>query len=325
MMREIIYSLPNQISAAVGIVPDFSFPGKKYNMVLVCGMGGSGISGEALSALYPQIQIVSNKDYDIPRFIDKNTLAVVISYSGNTEETLSNYRQLSKRKIDMVLLSSDGQLLKKKALHKVKVPAGLPPRGALGYLFAPLPLIIYQAQLVHSDPRKELLELAAFLVRQRDDIERLARKISKRFIDKIIIIYANSSLFTPVANRWRCQLNENAKVFCHYNVIPEMNHNEIVGLGRPRKFNRDTLLVFLHDPAAHPRNKARCRLLKTLVKNELSDVLDVQPRGKTALQRMFWTIMLGDFASYYLAVTTGVDPMRVDRIDRLKKKLTKLK
>ena len=179
MMREIIWSLPNQISAAVDIVPDFSFPRKKYNKMLICGMGGSGISGEALSALYPHLQIISNKDYDIPRFIDKNTLAVVISYSGNTEETLSNYRQLSKRKIDMVILSSDGQLFKKKALHKIKVPPGLPPRGALGYLFAPLPLIIYQAQFIDRDPKKELLELAAFLVRQRDDVERLARKISK--------------------------------------------------------------------------------------------------------------------------------------------------
>lgn len=325
MMREIIYSLPNQISAGVGFVSDFSFARKKYNRVLICGMGGSGISGEALSVLYPQVQIVSNKDYDIPRFIDKKTLAVLISYSGNTEETLNNYRQLSKRKIDMILLSSDGKLFKKEALHKVKVPPGLPPRGALGYLFAPLPLIVYQAQLIDHDPRDELLELAAFLVRQRDDIERVARKISKRFIDKIIVIYANSSLFMPVANRWRCQFNENAKVFCHYSVIPEMNHNEIVGLGRPRKFNSDTLLVFLHDPGAHPRNKARCRLVKTLVKNELSDILDVQPRGKTALQRMFWTIMLGDFVSYYLAVSMDVDPMPVDRIDQLKKKLAKLK
>jgi len=325
MMREIIYSLPNQISAAVGFVPDLSFSRKKYNRVLICGMGGSGISGEALSALYPQIQIVSNRDYGIPRFVDKNTLAVLISYSGNTEETLSNYGQLSKRKIDMVLLSSDGKLFKKKALHKVKVPPGLPPRGALGYLFAPLPLIIYQAQLIDYDPRKELLELAAFLVRQRGYIERMARRMSNRFVNKIIIIYAYSSLFVPVANRWRCQLNENAEVFAHGNVIPEMNHNEIVGLGRPKKFSCDTLLVFLHDPGAHPRNKARCRLVKTLVKNELSDILDVQPRGKNALQRMFWTIMLGDFVSYYLAVTLGVDPMRVDRIDQLKQRLAKLK
>ena len=325
MMREIIYSLPNQISAAVGFVPDFSFGRKKYNRVLICGMGGSGISGEALSVLYPQIQMVSNKDYDIPRFVDRSTLAVLISYSGNTEETLSNYRQLSKREIDAIILSSDGKLYKKKALHKVKVPPGLPPRGALGYLFAPLPLIIYQAHLIDSDPGNELLELAAFLVEQRDDIEKIARRMSKRFIDKIIIIYTYSSLFIPVANRWRCQLNENAEVLAHCNVIPEMNHNEIVGLGRPRKFSADTLLVFLHDPGAHRRNKVRCQLVKALIKSELPDILDVQPRGRTALQRMFWTIMLGDFVSYYLAVAVGVDPMRVDRIDQLKKRLAKLK
>lgn len=325
MMREIIYSLPNQIAAAVGFVTDFPSSKKRYNNVLVCGMGGSGISGEILAVLYTDVQIISNKDYDIPGFVDRNTLAILVSYSGNTEETLNNYRQLAARKIDMVLLSSDGKLYGKKARHKVKVPHGLPPRGALGYLFTPLPIIMYGAGLIGSDPRKKLLELANFLTRERNSIEHVAQKLAPNFIDRLLILYSNSPAFRPVANRWQCQLNENAKVFAHVNVIPEMNHNEIVGLGRPEKFNPDALLVFLNDPGAHRRCKLRVRVLKELVRNELRAMVDVEPRGRNKLQRIFWTIMLGDFISYYVAVATGVDPMPVHRIDHLKNSLSKLR
>ncbi|KPK63086.1 hypothetical protein AMJ83_08430 [candidate division WOR_3 bacterium SM23_42] len=324
MMREIIYSLPDQIVEAVSSVPDFSFS-KRYERVLICGMGGSGISGEILSAAYPGIQIVSNKDYDIPAFVDKNTLAILVSYSGNTEETLSNYRQLSKRKIDTVVISSDGKLYAKKSRYKIHVPQGLPPRGALGYLFAPLPIVLYHAHLLGDDPRKGLVDLSTFLCQQRDGIEKKARRLAKKLVGKLLILYADSSTFVPVANRWRCQLNENAEVLVHCNVIPEMNHNEIVGLGRPKKFNADIMLLFLNDPGAHPRNKLRRRLLKMLVKNELRCMMDIDSQGRNKMQRVFWAIMLGDFVSYYLALATGVNPMRVDRIESLKRELSKMK
>jgi glucose/mannose-6-phosphate isomerase len=324
MMREIIYSLPDQMSAALKLVLDHSFGKRIYDRVLVCGMGGSGISGDLLAALYPQLQVISNKDYTIPDFIDKKTLAILISYSGNTEETLSCHGRLSRRGIDTVLLSSGGKIMKKKAKHKIKVPSGLPPRGALGYLFTPLPVLMHQANLLKTDPREELRRLSNFLIRRRSAIESKARRIVKSFYDKLIIIYADSSTFSPVANRWRCQLNENAKVIAHINVIPEMNHNEIVGLGRPSKFNADTLLVFLGDPAAHERNKIRHRLLKTLIKKEIPNILEIKPAGRNGLQQVFYAIMLGDFISYYLAVRSGVDPMPVERIEQLKKKLAKL-
>lgn len=324
MMREIIYSLPDQISAALDLMPDCTFARKMYNRVLICGMGGSGISGDILAALYPQLQVISNKDYTIPGFVDKNTLAILVSYSGNTEETLSCYRQLLRQGIDIVLLSSGGKLMKKKAKHRIKVPTGLPPRGALGYLFTPLPVLMHQANLMKADPRDELRRLANFLIQHRDAIDRKARRIAKRFLNKLTIIYVDSSTFAPVANRWRCQLNENAKVIAHINVIPEMNHNEIVGLGRPRKFNADTLLVFIGDPVAHKRNKLRHRLLKALIKNEISDILEIKPVGRNTLQQLFYAIMLGDFSSYYLAIQSGIDPMPVARIEQLKKKLARL-
>lgn len=184
---------------------------------------------------------------------------------------------------------------------------------------------MHGAHLIRDDPRKKMLDLAKFLTKERDAIEQVARKLAPRFIDRLLILYSNSPTFKPVANRWQCQLNENAKTFAHVNVIPEMNHNEIVGLGRPEKFNPDALLVFLNDPGAHRRNKLRVRVLKELVRNELRAMVDVEPKGRNRLQRIFWTIMLGDFISCYVAVATGIDPMPVDRIDRLKNRLSKLR
>ncbi len=325
MMRTIVYSLPEQISETVKLVPEESFGRKKYDMVLICGMGGSGISGEILSALYPELMIISNKDYNIPKFIHSKTLAILVSYSGNTEETLSNYQQLLRRKIDMVIISSNGKLLKKKALRKIRVPGGLPPRGALGYLFTPLPIVIHQAGLTGVDPRTNLISLSRFLIRERDGIEKMAKKMAAKFHNKLPVIYSDSAMFMPVANRWRCQLNENAKVLAHFNVIPEMNHNEIVGLGRPEFLNKYIVLIFLNDPGAHPRNNLRRRLMKSLVSSEITAINDVEPRGKNALQHIFWTIMLGDFISYYLALEQGVDPMPVVRIEQLKKEMSKYK
>ncbi|UCF69829.1 MAG: bifunctional phosphoglucose/phosphomannose isomerase [candidate division WOR-3 bacterium] len=325
MMRDIIYSLPEQISSTVYSMPDQSFGKKRYRNVLLCGMGGSGISGEIAAVLYPEVPVIVNKDYVVPRFVNRETLAILVSYSGNTEETLANYGQLARRGVDMVLISSDGKLYKKKSLHKIRVPRGLPPRGALGYLFAPLPILLRQARLIRGDSRGELLRLASFLTNQRDRIERTAKTVASALAEKFIVIYADSSLFAPVANRWRCQLNENSKVLVHFNVLPEMNHNEIVGLGRPEKLNADTSVVFICDPRAHPRNKIRRRLLKSLLSRGLLAIMEFTPAGRSNMQSVFWTIMLGDFISYYLAVHTGIDPMPVVRIEELKKKLASYK
>jgi len=321
MMRDIIYSLPDQIVDAIEIVKGLKTQREKFNKVIVCGMGGSGISGEILSALYPGIEILSNKDYNIPRHIKKDALAILISYSGYTEETLNNYKLLSAKGIKIVVISSNGPLLKRKGLVKIKIPQGLPPRGATGYLFAPLPIILHRFSLIKNNPDGELMRLAQFLKRERDGLEEKGKRLAEKFINKLPIIYANSYSFGVVANRWRCQFNENSKILCHTNIIPEMNHNEIVGLGRPKILSPNILLVFLNDPGAHSKNRLRVEIIKEIIKNHRSSTIDIHPNGNGPLQRMFWTIMLGDFISYYLAIKTDIDPMPVSRIDYLKKRL----
>ncbi len=321
-MRDIIYSLPDQIRDAIGLIPDVHLKKRKYARVLICGMGGSGISGEILKASYPTLQIISNKDYSIPGYIDKDTLSILISYSGNTEETLNNYGLLSQRKTGIVIICSDGELLKKRSDLKIVVPRGLPPRGALGYLFGPLPIILYKFHIIDRNPAQKLTSLATFLKKERDEVEKRAKNLSRKFLNRLPIIYSNSQEFLPVARRWQCQLNENSKILAHINIIPEMNHNEIVGLGRPTALSRKIVLIFLNDPDAHPKNKIRVTIMQEIIKNKFGDVIAIQPEGKSNLHRLFWTLMLGDFISYYCAIRTNIDPMPVARIEYLKKRLS---
>ncbi len=322
-MRDIIRALPDQIAYALEHAPYRLNPAtKRYQKVLICGMGGSGISGNLLKVLYPSLDITVNKDYIVPKYIDRKTLAVIISYSGNTEETLSNFRQLAQRRIERIVVTSGGKLMKRAKRNKILVPGGLPPRGALGHLFTPLPFILHHFRLA-KNPAKELSTLVRFLKDQMRTIETRAKKLARMFVNKLPIIYAPSLSHFVIAQRWQCQFNENAKTIAHINIIPEMNHNEIVGLGKPLLLNPHSVLVFLDDPAAHPRNRRRMKVVKQIVKGMFSRIIEVKPHGANVLQRTFWTIMLGDLVSYHLAVLTNVDPMPVKRIDYLKEQLRK--
>jgi len=321
-MKEIIYSLPDQIQRSLTSQPPAAVRRRPLDRVLCCGMGGSGISADILAAFYPKIPIVANKDYSIPQYAGRTDLAIFVSYSGNTEETLNNYRLLAGKAGGRAIITSGGALYKRPADLKIRVPSGLPPRGALGYLFTPLPLVLHRFGLIRQDPRPSLEALARFLILTRDNLSRRARSWAGRFRGKLPLIYADTAAFGVVASRWRCQLNENAKILCHSNVIPEMNHNELVGLGRPKKFNRDILIVFLRDPESSPRNTRRIAVMRELIRGDLRDIIEIEPEGRDRIQRMFWAIMLGDFISYYLAELTGVDPLPVKRIEYLKKQLS---
>ncbi|MBN2620205.1 bifunctional phosphoglucose/phosphomannose isomerase [candidate division WOR-3 bacterium] len=322
-MKKIIDSLPAQIKGSLEAVRGVPVKRKKYTQVLICGMGGSGISGSIAQALYPQIRILTNSDYMIPHGVDRHTLAIIISYSGNTEETLANYTCLARRGVDMAVITSNGRLVKKNALARVRVPTGFPPRGALGYLFTPIPMILHACGLMERNPTRELSNLAGFLEKERSRITTRARSIASRIEEKLPIVYVNSYRFHPVARRWQCQFNENAKILAHVNIIPEMNHNEIVGIGHPASLRNRSRFILLHDPHAHPRNDLRARILPRVVQKDMPPLVSVMPRGSTPLHHVFWTIWLGDYVSYYCALQSGIDPLPVKRIDRLKILLSK--
>ncbi len=323
-MFELVYSLPEEIEIALEIARSSLIRPRNVRQLVICGMGGSGIGGELLAGLYGpgiRIPVLTVKDYRLPPSVDRNTLVILVSYSGNTEETLSGFRAARQKKCATVIVSSGGRLARLQGPdNAIIIPGGLPPRAALGYLFTPLPFILWRFGLI-ADPYPPLARLVGFLKRQRRQIMPESSRLARWLYGSLPIIYSNSPAYHPVAYRWRCQFNENSKVFAHSHAIPEMNHNEIVGIGRTRKVARLTKIVFLDDPDANPRNTRRVKITEQLIGHQTAGVRHFQGRGSTPLERAFYLIWLGDFASVYLARLERVDPLPVKRIETLKTRL----
>lgn len=323
-MFELIFHLPEQIETAIKIARRARVTAREINNLVVCGMGGSGIGGELLLGIFGQeikVPVHISKDYELPRYIGKDTLIILVSYSGNTEETLANYDLAREQGCVTAVLSSGGKLVARKGRSsKVIIPPGLPPRAAIGYLFTPLPFLLWRYGLI-KNPQRSITGLVRLLKERRTAIMPKASKIARWLKNALPLIYSNSQAYNPVAYRWRCQLNENSKIFAHSHSIPEMNHNEIVGIGGICKVAAMTKIIFLDDPEGHIRNKKRVRITQDLIGKHTAGMIRLEGEGKSRLERAFYLIWLGDFVSYYLAQLRRVEPLPVKRIDALKARL----
>ena len=275
----------------------------KVNKIVVCGMGGSGISGRILEDYVKQIPVFVNSSYDIPGYIDKNTLAVIISYSGNTEETIAAYQKIKKKTKKKLIIASGGVLGKEKDV--IKVPKGFPPRYSLPYLFFSMLSVLNNSRIVKKDfDIDEIFEnLKSF---DKKDAKTLAGKLK----DCTPLIYAPEG-YGSVAYRWQTQFNENSKIVAHSQVFPEHNHNEIEA-SLDDRFKP----IMLKDPGANERVNRRMEIISEMVNPEV-----IELKGASKLSKMFYGILFGDFTSYYLALERGVDPGKQDNIDALKDKL----
>ena len=332
-MYDLIYNLPCELKDAWQAAEAVTLPRlPRPARVVVSGMGGSGIGGDILQGLLlarSPLPVITVKDYDLPRVVDRDSLFFAVSFSGNTEETLSGYQQALRLKCPRVVISSGGRLTELAKQHHdpliaISAPAGCPPRAALPYLFVPLLVTLCRFRLI-PDLRPDLKEAIRVLTEHRNSYRARARNLARDLGDKVPIIYSTSRLFDAVANRWRCQFNENAKVFAHVNSFPELDHNEIVGMGNPRLLARLCYLLVLSDPEAHERNNLRYELTLEILKKEYAEARVLQPDGRSDLAHVFSLIMFGDLLSYYLAAERRVDPLPVRRIDELKKRLAAVK
>lgn len=296
-------------------------------LVAVLGMGGSGISGGLLAGLVADsapVPVLCCRDYDLSAAVDRRSLAVAISYSGNTEETLSAFEAALDRGCPVTVVSSGGRLSEeahRRGLPVAAVPTGLPPRAALGFLFGAL-LALGRQSGVSPVGRREVVAAARLLVARRDVWRRKARNLARRIGDGLPVVYATDRLTEPVAERWRCQLNENAKLLCHSSVLPEHNHNEIVGLGAPAAAAGSHLFALVA-ASTHPRTRLRLRQLPAVARGAFRGVTVLEAEGDTRLEQMMSLVMLGDLLSYELAVARGVDPVPVARIDELKRRMAR--
>lgn len=286
--------------------------------ILICGMGGSGIPGDILkNYLDTKVLIEVAKDYDIPHYIDESSLVFILSYSGNTEETIECYREASKKRAKIVVITSGGKLEEVAKLKKdvlIKIPSGYMPRAALPYLFFVM-LKVLCANKILGDKSGEVKKVIDSL--SKDWYIDYAKEVAQKLYNTVPIVYSSKKL-SSAAQRWKTQINENAKTHCFYDVFSEMDHNEICGF---TKLTAKYHVIMLIDEEDTPKIKKRMDLTKEIISSPNSQVTQIRIKGDSKLAKIFSAIYLGDMVSFYLAVLNDVDPTPVDVIERLKKKL----
>lgn len=300
-------------------------PRLKPANITIAGMGGSAAAGDLLRDwLSLPVPLEVCKGYELPAWVDERSLVIAISYSGNTEETLSCFSDAIKRNAELVAITSGGKLEEMcKASSKpcIKIPPGLPPRAALPYLFSSLVQVFKELGLAHGK-EKEVSEAIELLKTIRDEMapaggSNQAEQIARAMIGTIPVIYAPTSL-RGAALRLKNQLNENSKIFGKMEILPELCHNEIVGLSSAPK---NLSFIFLRDVEESERIRMRIKFMEELLSKRKP--ITLRAKGKGRLARILSVVYTSDFISFYLAILRGIDPTPVPEITRLKDVLSR--
>jgi glucose/mannose-6-phosphate isomerase len=324
-------------------VPLEAFP-KKPRRIVILGMGGSAILGDILRTYVSftpgadHLDIGVHRGYHLPpALVDRHTLVIASSYSGNTEETLTAFEQARLRTPFLACLTSGGELWKRArelGLPLIPLPPGFPPRGALGFSFFALLLVFLRLNYFRKAAR-QLTERAIQETEQRlqelaeqyripDEQVNPTAQLARRLRARVPAIYASERM-EAVGLRWRQQIQENAKHVALGNVVPEMNHNEISGWLYPAGFPPEQAhLIWLYDPEDHPRVRLRIEYAyKLLVPHvPLESNTFLCPTESSFLTRLFSLIYFGDWVSYWLALLHRVEPMHIPVIEDLKQYLS---
>lgn len=338
-MLELIESFPAQCKDAKRIGERFNLPEgfSKHCKNIVClGLGGSAIGADLARSYIADdagVPLIINRNYSLPNFVDENTLVIASSYSGDTEEVLSAYRDARARGCEIIVITSGGKLAKLAKEDKVPclgIPGGLPPRCALGYSFFPLLIVLSKIGIIKNQSAAidDAIRLLSSLKNSRlgykvKHNDNPAKKIAVQIYGRLPFVYGGADHVDSVVTRWRGQLAENSKTLASSHIFPEMNHNEIVGWENPKSILAKSAVIILRDAADHPRTSRRMDITKSILKKSKVKVIEVSSTGRDLLARVFSLIYIGDFVSFYLAILNKVDPTPVDRVTYLKKELGK--
>ena len=321
-MYGILAQFPKQIERAIKLGKKVEFD-EEIDKIVVAGMGGSGIGGELLkNYLDLKIPVFVNKGYGLPNFVNSRTLVFVISYSGNTEETLQAFDKAESKGAKIVCISSGGKVIEKaqaKGYDHILIPGGNPPRACLGYSLTQQLFVLHMIGLISEIPLNELRKIPAFLDEHENDIQNQARKVAKKIYDKMPIIYINANM-ESVAVRLRQQLNENSKILCWHHVIPEMNHNELVGW---RKEDENLAVIIFRNENDFEKIQQRIEINKKIFKKYTSNILELYSIGNNHIERSMYLVHLSDWISLFIAGLKEMDAVEVNVIDYLKAELKK--
>ncbi len=318
-MRQMIAGLPGQFAWALDAVPDA--PACEADDVLVVGMGGSGISGDVARAVVGERRIEVVRSYRLPEWAkDARPVVVAVSYSGATEETRSALAEAQSLGLTTLTLTSSGPIGGESG--HLTVPGGLQPRAAFGYLSAGLLRLLHAAGLV-PDQRpgiEEAVDVVGMLLGSDLDgpATSLSDDLTSALMGRIPFVYGSPGITGVAAYRWKTQVNENAKLPAVSGLIPELDHNELAGW-RGSDQERRIGIVHLRDRDEHPQVARRFTETADLTPTPM--VGEVFSQGTHRLARLLSLTTVGDLVSLFLAERDGVDPVEVDVLIELKRRL----
>ena len=329
---DVAAELHAQISREIPVINE-DHDGRELRHVIVAGMGGSALAAEMVIALtrgWLHIPLVVTKGYDLPGFVNDNTLVIAISHSGNTEETLSCYDQARANNCQLAAITTGGSLFEKAVvdgIKRIKIPAGAQPRMSTVYHLRGLLKILQHFLIIDSDLYQKLEESGEWLSGQvkawAPEVpteQNIAKQLALKSAGKTPVIYAGE-LTWPLAYKWKISWNESAKNIAFCNQYPEFNHNEFIGWSS-HPVEKPFVIFDLMSHLEHPRIRERMELSDRLLSGMRPHAVSVELQGETLLKQLLWGLALGDAASIYTAILNGVDPAPVKLVERLKKELS---
>lgn len=327
-MKKLVFDFPLQLQEALIIGKNHRFiaAGGNFSNVVVTGLGGSGIGASIVqNYVFDKLKVpfIVNKDYFLPAFVNKNSLVIVCSYSGNTEETVMALHEAKKRRATIICVTSGGKIAEfanAKKLDCILVPAGMPPRACLGYSLVQLLYVLSHFGLISNAFEKEIKGSIKQLKATEEDVQKKAMAVAKKIVGKLPIVYSSSSI-EGVGTRFRQQLNENSKLLSWSGAVPEMNHNEFVGW-KDDATDKAVLVLRNHDD--YKRVQARLDIGNKIFKKYKPTIVEIYSEGKNYWEQVFYLIHLTDWVSVFLADLRGVDATEVKVIDFLKKSLSEI-
>ncbi len=325
-MKALVESFTDQLKRAKDIASKAVISrSENIQNIIVTGLGGSGIGGTILNELVSDscpVPIIINKDYFLPAFANTNTLLIVSSYSGNTEETVQVMNEAIAKKVQIVCVTSGGKVLELAKQHQfefIEIPGGNPPRSCIGYSLVQLIQILIAKGFADKKLISDLDKSIELLAKEKETIKLEATQIAKKLNGQLTVIYSLGSC-EGVSVRFRQQINENSKALCWHHVFPEMNHNELVGWTSE---NKNLTVLTFHTSFDYKRTQKRYEVCKPIFQKYAKEVIDITAKGNSKLEQFFYLIHMGDWISCYIADIRGIDAVEVNVIDHLKKELSK--
>ena len=318
-------------------IQEFDLP-REYGQirnVIILGMGGSAMGGDIVRRLAlaeSRVPVWVHRDYGLPAFVDGSTLVIACSYSGNTEETLSSFRESLRTPARKLVITSGGrlrELAEKEGMPIYTVDYRAPPRAALPHTFVPLIGIFQKLGLLadKSVDMRESIDILTELSRRFAETVPLAsnpaKQLAARLRGRIAVIYG-ADVLTEVAQRWKTQLNENSKAWAFCEALPELNHNAVVGYDFPPEAKERILVLMLRSPSSNPRTLLRYQATSELLARAGISHELIESKGGSALAQSLGLVLLGDYVSFYLAMLYDVDPTSLKVVAYLKRRLAEI-